>query len=164
MAKTTETATDAKIVGALFDDYHDANKAVEALVKKGYLSEDIAVLVEVDQKQDRKARQDALKAVGYEDPDRIYFDKAIAEGKTLVSVTNVPSSKTGEVVSILDHHGAQYNPTGTRNVRDDVVGMTGGAAIGVAAGSFAGPIGAVIGGLAGGAVGAVAGAVMEQSE
>jgi hypothetical protein len=164
MATTTESFTGRKIVGALFEEHHDAQKAVEALLKAGHRSDDIAVLVQVDEKQDKKARQEALKAVGYEDPDRIYFDKSIEEGKTLVSVTNVDAKDTGKVVSILDHNGAHYDPNGDRNVRDDVVGMTSGAAIGAAAGAFAGPIGAAIGALAGAAVGAVAGSVMEQRE
>lgn len=161
---TSSTTEGSKIVGALFDEHHDANLAVDALIKKGYLRDDIAVLVQVNPDQDQKARQHALKAVGYEDPDRRYFDKAIEEGKTLVSVTNVPKNKTGEVVSILKHHGAHYNPDGSRNIRDDVVGMTTGAAIGAAAGAFGGPIGVAIGALAGTAVGAVVGASLEQSE
>jgi hypothetical protein len=163
-SNTREAMNGTKIVGALFDDHHDANLAVDALLKKGYLREDIAVLVQIDPNQDKKARQHALKAVGYEDPDRRYFDKAVEEGKTLVSVTNVPENKAGEVISILKHHGAHYNPDGSRNVRDDVVGMTSGAAIGAAAGAFVGPIGAAIGALAGTAVGAVVGSVLEQHE
>gem|GEM_PF-608974 len=164
MATTTNSFSGRKIVGALFDEHHKAQQAVEDLLEGGYSRADIAVLVQVDEKQDRKARKEALKAVGYEDPDRIYFDKSIEEGKTLVSVTNVDPKETGKIVSILDHNGAHYNPNGDRNVRDDVVGMTSGAAIGAAAGAFAGPVGAAIGCLAGAAVGAVAGAAMEQRE
>jgi hypothetical protein len=166
MATTTKTSSESKIVGALFDDPHDANKAVLDLLKKGYLSHDIAVLHQFDQSKthNRKHRKEALKTVGYTNSDSAYFDQAITEGKTLVSVTHVPADKAGEVVSIFDHNGAHYNPDGSRNVRDDVVGMTTGAAIGLAGGSFAGPVGAVIGALAGIAVGATVGAVMEQHE
>jgi hypothetical protein len=164
MATTTENATGTKIVGALFENNKDANKAVEKLLEKGYLREDIAILVKLSEKEDKKARQKALKEVGYAETDQRYFDKAVEEGKTLVSVTQIPESKTGEVISILVKNGAHYNPDGSRNVRDDVVGMTTGAAVGAAAGAFAGPVGAAIGALAGGAAGAVAGAFMEQSE
>lgn len=164
MATTTNSFEGRKIVGALFEDHHKAQQAVEQLLREGHAEADIAVLVQVDEKQDKKARQEALKAVGFEDPDRIYFEKSVEEGKTLVSVTNVDPKETGKVVSILNHNGAEYDPDGKRNVRDDVVGMTSGAAIGAAAGAFGGPIGAAIGALAGAAVGAVAGAVMEQKE
>jgi hypothetical protein len=163
MATTTETVTKCKIVGALFENNHDANKAVEQLVKEGFLKDDIAVLIELNDKQDKKIRREAMKAVGFEDPDRIYFERALKEGKTLVSVTNVPEDKTGKVISILTQHGAEYNPDGSRNVRDDVVGMTTGAAIGVATGAFAGPMGAAVGALAGAAIGGVIGASVEQN-
>lgn len=164
MATTTKTSGSSKIVGALFDDHDDALNAVNALLDRGYLPGDIAISRQAGKPKNPKARRKALQEAGYNDPDSHYFDKSIEEGKTLVSVTHVPDIKTGEVVSILDHNGAHYNPDGKRNLRDDVVGMTTGAAIGLAAGAFAGPLGAAIGALAGSALGATVGAVMEQNE
>jgi len=165
MAISTKTSTSSKIVGALFKDREDANKAVDDLLEKGYLSEDIAVSHVADKSRGcSENRKEALKSVGYSDTDHKYLANEIEKGKTLVSVTHVPAAKTGEVVSVLDHNGAHYNPDGDRNVRDDVVGMTTGAAIGMAAGAFAGPLGAALGALAGTAVGATVGSIMEQTE
>jgi hypothetical protein len=164
MATSTKTANQKKIVGALFDDYHDANRAVDQLVREGYPIGNIALLIQTEEHPTSKGHRKALEAVGYENSDRIYFEKAVREGKTLVSVTNLDADETGDVISILNENGAHYDPDGSRNVRDDVVGMTTGAAVGAAAGAFVGPIGAAVGALAGGAIGAAIGTQIEENE
>jgi hypothetical protein len=61
------------------------------------------------------------------------------------------------VIDIFDKFKAEYNPNGSRNLREDVAGMTVGAVVGAAA---LGAIGAAVGGPVGAAVGGVAGAVV----
>jgi hypothetical protein len=163
MATSTKTTNQKKIVGALFDEYQDANRAVDQLVREGYPIGNIALLIQTEE-HPASTRSKALEAVGYQNADRTYFEKAVEEGKTLVSVTNIDEDETGDVISILNENGAHYDPDGSRNVRDDVVGMTTGAAVGAAAGAFVGPIGAAIGALAGGAIGAAIGTQIEENE
>lgn len=164
MATTTEIAPGTKSVGALFESNHDANKAVDALLKEGILPEDIYVQVEVNDKEAKKAQKHAMKAVGFEDPDQRYFEKALKEGKTLVTVTNLAPEQTGEVITILNQNGSHYNPDGSRNIRDDVVGMTTGVLAGTAVGVLAGPVGAGIGAIAGAAIGTAVGGYLERHE
>ncbi len=61
------------------------------------------------------------------------------------------------VIDIFDRYKAEYNPDGSRNLRDDVLGMTTGAAVGAAA---LGAAGAVVAGPLGAAAGVAAGAVL----
>jgi hypothetical protein len=164
MATSTKTMNNRKIVGALFDDYHDANRAVDQLVREGFPIGNIALLIQTEGHPSKQDRRRALEAVGYNTADRTYFEKAVEEGKTLVSVTNLDQEESGEVISILNENGAHYDPDGSRNIRDDVVGMTAGAAVGAAAGAFVGPVGAAIGALAGGAIGAAIGTQIEENE
>jgi len=165
MAKSYETVADLNVVGALFEDNHNANEAVQELIEEGFSNYDITVDVKLSDKDQKKAFKASLKAKGYEDPDQLYFEKAVEEGKTLVSVTNVPKKKVPTVIEILNKHGAHYNPDGSRNVRDDVVGMTTGAIVGAAVGAVvAGPVGAAAGFVLGGGAGGAVGSSMEHSE
>ena len=56
--------------------------------------------------------------------------------KTLVAVHNVTDPTP--VIEVFDDHKAEYNPDGSRNLRDDVAGMTVGAVAGAVAGGVAG--------------------------
>ncbi|MES2309464.1 MAG: glycine zipper domain-containing protein [Verrucomicrobiota bacterium] len=164
MAQTSQNYVGKKIVGGVFKNYDDANDAVAELLKQGYSNHEIGVLFQTESNESQASRREALHSVGYDHWDQVYLDKEIEAGRTLVSVTNVSPDKTGDVVQILNRFGSHYNPDGSRNVRDDVVGMTTGAAIGAAAGVFTGPIGMAIGALTGAAIGAFAGTEMERAE
>jgi uncharacterized membrane protein len=85
----------------------------------------------------------------------LYYDKAVRNGKILVAVHNVVDP--APVIEIFDDNKAEYNPDGSRNLRQDVAGMTAGAVVGAVAGAVAGT---VVGGPVGGAAGAAAGAVV----
>ena len=61
------------------------------------------------------------------------------------------------MIDVFDKYKAEYNPNGSRNLRDDVLAMTTGALVGAAAG---GAVGALVGGPAGSAAGAAAGALV----
>ena len=64
------------------------------------------------------------------------------------------------IIDVFDEYKAQYNPNGSRNLREDVLGMTAGTIVGAAA---LGAVGALVGGPLGAAVGGAAGAVGAQS-
>jgi hypothetical protein len=61
------------------------------------------------------------------------------------------------MIEIFDQYKACYNPNGSRNVRQDVLGMTADMAAGAAA---LGTVGAVLGGPVGAATGVAAGAIL----
>jgi hypothetical protein len=61
------------------------------------------------------------------------------------------------VIDIFDKYKAEYNPNGSRNLREDVLGMTAGAVVGAVA---LGAVGAVVGGPVGAAAGLATGAVV----
>ncbi len=79
----------------------------------------------------------------------------LREGKVLVVVYEV--TDPAPVIDIFDKFKAEYNPNGSRNLREDVLGMTAGAVVGAAA---LGAAGAVVGGPAGAAAGGVVGAIV----
>lgn len=164
MAKSTPTAANLKSVGALFDDPIDAQKAVDELIEEGFPAASITMIQQTTYKEKPKERLHALKERGYIESDVTYFEGCIEQGKTLVSVDRVEEDDVGKVIQVLNKNGSHYNPDGSRNVREDVVGMTGGAALGAAIGGVAGgPVGATLGGVVGAAVGGVAGTKVEES-
>jgi hypothetical protein len=92
---------------------------------------------------------------GFSKSQADYYDTVIRDGKVLVAVYGV--TDPAPVIDIFDKFNAEYNPNGSRNVREDVVGLTAGAVVGAAA---LGAVGAVVGGPLGAAVGGVVGAVV----
>jgi hypothetical protein len=128
-------------IGGVFSNRENADKAIGAFRGLGILERDIHVVVSL-------------------------YDK-VRDGNILVTVHNVKDS--GAVIEIFDVHHADYNLDGSRNVRQDVAGLTVGAAVGATAGgatgTAAGPAGTVLGAaagaLVGGGVGAVVGKVTE---
>jgi len=111
--------------------------------------------VQLNDKQTDTVYTDILTDRGFADSQARFYDKAVRNGKILVVAYNVDDAS--EVIDIFDKYKAEYNPNGSRNVREDVVGMTTGAVVGAAAGGVAG---AVLGGPVGAAAGAAAGAVV----
>ncbi len=152
-------------IGALFKNPDDAQRAVDELVSEGFPRNDISLSTEQYLKNVPGVRHQALREGGFVEEDVLYFDKELADGKTLVSVGHVLEEQCGTVIHILNKNGSHYDPDGTRNVRDDVVGMTTGALVGAALGAvFGGPIGAAVGEVGGGAIGGTIGKIKEESE
>ena len=155
MPETINKTDNRQIIGGVFSKREDADEAVRQLRELSIPDQDIQVVVMLDDKQADRAYTDALVGRGVTESQALYYDRAVREGKILVAVHNVTSP--GPVIDVLDANGAQYNPDGSRNMRDDVAGMTVGAAAGAIAGGVAG---AAVAGPLGGAVGAAAGAVL----
>jgi hypothetical protein len=155
MPETINKTGDRQIIGGVFAKRENADNAVNELREIPIPNEDIQVVVLLDDKQTDRAYTDALVGRGVAESQALFYDRAVREGKILVAVHNV--TKPGPVIDVLDKNGAQHNPDGSRNMRDDVAGMTVGAAAGAIAGGAAG---AVIAGPLGGAVGAAAGAIV----
>jgi len=155
MPKTLEKTTRGQIIGGTFSNRENADKAVEALLELGISTSDVQVIVQLNDKQTDTVYTDILTDRGFADSQARFYDKAVRNGKILVVAYNVDDAS--EVIDIFDKYKAEYNPNGSRNVREDVVGMTTGAVVGAAAGGVAG---AVLGGPVGAAAGAAAGAVV----
>jgi len=145
----------AQIIGATFLDRANAEKAVEALEELGISPLDIQVLVQLNAHSTRDLYATILTERGFEREEARNYDRLIREGRTLVAIYDVIDP--GPVIDILDEYQAEFNPDGSRNIRDDVVGMTTGAVVGAVA---LGTVGGAVAGPAGAALGAAAGAVL----
>ena len=155
MPKTLDKTFDGQIIGGIFSNQEDADKAVEAFEDLDISPENIEIIVELDGKQTDDVYTDLFSDRGFSESQALYYDKVIREGKFLVVVYEV--TDPASIIDIFDECGAEYNPNGSRNLRDDVAGMTVGAAVGAVAGGVAG---AVMGGPVGAAAGAATGAVV----
>jgi hypothetical protein len=155
MPQTITHSLEGQIIGGTFSNAENADEAVEALHELGVSPSDIEVVVQLNEKEAKKVNSDLLSDRGFADTQSTYYNKAIQEGKTLVVVYGVTDPKP--VIDIFDKYKAEYNPNGSRNLRDDVAGMTVGAAVGAVAGGVAGM---AVGGPVGAAAGAAAGAVI----
>jgi len=155
MPKTIEKTYEGQIIGGIFANEDDAEKAVEAFEELNVSSDDIEVIVQLEGDQTKDVYTDILSDRGFSESQALYYDQVIRAGKVLVVVSEV--NDPAPIIDIFDKFKAEYNPNGSRNLRDDVAGMTIGAAVGAAAGGIAG---AVIGGPVGAAAGVAAGAVV----
>ena len=155
MPKTIEKTYEGQIIGGIFANEDNAEKAVEAFEEMDISSDDIEIIVQLEGEQAEDVYTDILSDRGFSESQALYYDKVIREGKVLVVVSEV--NDAAPVIDIFDKFKAEYNPNGSRNLREDVAGMTVGAAVGAAAGGVAG---AVIGGPVGAAAGVAAGAVV----
>lgn len=161
MPETIAKTDDRQIIGGVFSDRKNADQAVKDLRELGIADENIQVVVTLDDKQVKNAYRDALVGRGFAESQALFYENALQNGKTLVAVHNVVDP--APVIEALDDNKAEYNPDGSRNVRQDVFGLTAGAISGAAAGGAAGsalggPVGAVVGIATGTLVGAGAGA------
>ena len=162
MPKTINKTYEGQIIGGIFENEDNAAKAVEAFEELDFTSDDIEVFVQLDDDQDEDVYIDVLSDRGFSVFNANYYDKEIREGKVLVVVYDV--TDPAPVIDIFDKFKAEYNPNGSRNLREDVLGMTTGAIVGAAAlgavgAVVAGPVGAVAGGVAGAVAGGGSGAV-----
>jgi hypothetical protein len=155
MAETISRNNVTQIIGGVFTRREQADRALQAFRELGIAESSLQVVVQLTEKEADKAYTDALTGRGIAQSQAIFYDRAIRQGKTLIAVHNVTDPKP--VIDVFDRFGAEFNPDGSRNMRDDVAGMTVGAVTGAVAGGVAG---AVVGGPVGAAAGVAAGAVV----
>ena len=161
MPETISKNSNTQIIGGTFSDRTNADKALESFRELGVPEQNLQVVIQLDDRQADHAYADALTERGVAESQAFFYDEAIRNGKILVVVHNVIDPKV--IIDVFDRYGAEFNPNGSRNLRDDVLGMTvgavvGAAALGVAGGVVAGPLGAAAGVAAGAFVGGGAGA------
>ncbi|HUB68083.1 MAG TPA: hypothetical protein VL981_11420 [Candidatus Methylacidiphilales bacterium] len=161
MPKTITKTNTSQIIAGVFSKPENASRAVEQFNKKGIPDTDIQVVFELDGKDAEEAFRASLIGRGFAESQALFYDRAVRSGKVLVAVYDV--TDPAEVIEIFDRFGAEANPDGSRNVRQDVFGMTAGAVSGAALGgatgaALGGPIGATAGIAAGVVIGAGAGA------
>ena len=162
MPQTIDKTFSGQIIGGIFSNEENAEKAVEAFEELEISSDDIEVIVQLEGEQPEDVYIDILSDRGFSESQALYYGKVIHEGKVLVVVSEVIDP--APVIDIFNDYKAEYNPNGSRNLREDVAIMTMGAIAGASAGGVAGaviggPIGAVAGVAAGAVVGGDAGAV-----
>jgi uncharacterized protein YcfJ len=171
MPETISRTDDRQIIAGAFSKREDAERAVAAFLNLGIPDQNLQILVQLDNDKAEHAYTDTLVGRGFAESQAAFYDRAIREGKTLIAVHNVVDAQP--VIDVFDQFRSDFNPNGTRNVRQDVFGMTAGAAIGATALGTAGavvggPVGAAAGVAAGtiigGAVGAAAGKAVEHSK
>lgn len=155
MPKTISRTDNRQIIGGVFSNRNNADKAIQALLDLGIREQDIQVVVMLNDNQAKEAFTDAFVRRGLAESQALFYEKAVCEGKLFVAVHEVTAP--APVIDVFDAYQAEFNPDGSRNLREDVVGLTAGAVTGAVAGGVAGTIAA---GPLGGAVGAAAGAVV----
>jgi hypothetical protein len=163
MPQTIDRTLKGQIIGGTFTDRECADKAVSAFLDLGIPRSDIQTVVQFADKPGDGVYRDILTDRGSAESQAEYYDKQIRDGRVLVVVYNVIEPAT--VIDVFDRFGADHNPDGSRNLRDDVMGMTTGALVGAAAGGAAGtvaagPLGAAAGAAAGALIGAGSGAAL----
>jgi hypothetical protein len=161
MPQTIEKISEEQIIAGVFSEPKNAEKARVAFQKLEVRSQDVQILAPSDKNAAGKVYTTDLRERGIAEPQARYYNEAIRKGKTFIAVHNVTDPKP--VIEIFDRFGAEYNPDGSRNVRQDVAGLTAGTGAGAIVGAgvglvTAGPVGAAVGAAAGAVLGGGAGA------
>ncbi|MDX6765443.1 MAG: hypothetical protein SFU85_01495 [Candidatus Methylacidiphilales bacterium] len=168
MPETINQTNTSQIIGGIFSSQEQADKAVAALHDLNISPSNIQIIVKLNDEEAEDTYTSLLLARGISECQALYHNKVVREGNVFVAVYEVEDS--GPVIDVFNQFHATFNPNGSRNMRQDVLGMTtgamvGAAALGAAGAMVAGPIGAVAGAAAGaaagGAVGVVAGNAIE---
>ncbi len=155
MPQTINQTANLQIIAGVFSKRENADKAIIAFQEAGVPRQDINVLFQPDNAPQTPVYTNDLQERGFVESQARFYDKEIRKGKTFVAVHNVTNPTP--IVEIFDRFGADYNPDGSRNVRQDVAGLTAGAGAGAVIGAATG---LVVGGPVGAAAGAAAGAVL----
>jgi hypothetical protein len=161
MPQTINKTADTQIIAGVFSDRANADKAIAAFQEAGVPAQNIQFVVQPDKHANTPTYVDDFQERGIAERQAVYYDKAVRDGKMFVAVYNVTDPVP--IVEIFDRYSAEYNPDGSRNVRQDVAGMTAGAGAGAVNGAAVGlvtggPVGAAAGAAAGAALGGGAGA------
>jgi hypothetical protein len=154
MPRTIDKTFEGQIIGGIFSNKDDADQAVEAFEELEIPSDNIEIIVQLVDDEAEDVYTNILSDRGFSEYQASYYDQVIREGKMLVIVYEVIDP--APIIDIFDDFKAEYNPNGSRDLREDVAGMTVGAAIGAIMG---GPVGATAGAVAGAVVGGGSGAV-----
>ncbi len=171
MPQTIHSTNQGQIIGGIFSEQENANKAVDALFALKISPENLQVIIKLNDDQAEDTYTSLLVGRGFSETQAFYHNKVIREGKVFVAVYEV--TDPAPIIDIFNKYKAEYNPNGSRNLRNDVAGMTVGAVVCAAAGGaagavIAGPVGAIagasVGAVAGGGSGAVAGKASEHSK
>ena len=155
MPQTIDETYKGQIIGGIFESHDNADLAVQAFEDLDIAKENIQVVVKHNNSDSKDNYATLLMGRGFSKTQALYYNKVVREGKILVVVYEV--TDPAPIIDIFNKYNAEFNPNGSRNLRDDVLGMTTGAVFGAAAGGLAG---AVLGGPLGAAAGGVAGAVV----
>ena len=155
MPKTINENHQGQIIGGIFSDREKADKAVAAFNELYIPPENIQVVIKLNNEEAEDSYTGLLMGRGVSESHALYYNKVVREGKIFVAVYDVPDPAA--VIDIFDKYQAEYNPNGSRNLRQDVLGMTAGAVVGAVA---MGAVGAAIAGPAGAAAGAAMGMVV----
>jgi len=155
MPQTINPANESQIIGGIFSSHDHADQAVAAFRELGISPDNLQVVVKLNRDEHEDSYTSSLLARGFSESHALYFNQVVRQGKVFVAVYNV--TDPAAVIDVFDRCQAEYNPNGSRNLRQDVVGMTAGAMIGAAT---LGAVGAVIGGPVGAVAGATAGAAL----
>jgi hypothetical protein len=115
---------EGQIIGGIFTSRHDADGAIEALEELEISSDDIEEFVQLDKTHSKEAHIEILSERGFSETQAIYYDKLVREGNILVVVYDV--TDPSPIIDVFDEYKAQYNPNGSRNLREDVLDMTAG--------------------------------------
>lgn len=143
---------EGQIIGGLFSSRRTADEAIEALQELDISPDDIEEFVQLDEIQSKQPHLEILSNRGFSDGQSVYYDKEIRNGKILVVVYDV--ADPGPVLDVFTEFEAGHNPSGSRNLRDDIAqaaplpevaehGMLGAVvaeAVGVASGALAGAV------------------------
>ena len=159
MPQTTAETYEGQIIAGVFSDRQCAERAVLAFRQLNIPSTNIQL---VDPREDGKvleANDSLTKGHGFSKSQALYYSETLRAGKVLVVVYE--ADRSAPIIDIFDRYKAEYNPNGSRNVREDVLGMTAGAVAGAAVGAaLGGPAGIVAGAAIGAVMGGGAGAVI----
>ena len=160
MPQTITETYEGQIIAGIFSNRENAGRAVLAFRELNIPEKNIRQVVHSDEKQAGDGDTSLVEGHGFSKAQVVYFASALRAGKILVAVYEVAES--APIIDIFNKYKAEYNPNGSRNVREDVLGMTAtaiaGAAVGTAVG---GPAGVVAGAIIGGSFGAAAGKAVE---
>ena len=155
MPETISVNANTQIIGGVFTNRDNADRAVQAFRELGVPEKNTQVVVQLTEKQAERAYEKALTQRGVAQSQATFYDQAVRKGKVLVVVHNVIDPKP--IIDVFNRFKAEFNPGGSRNLREDVLGMTAGVGLGAVA---LGAAGAVVGGPLGAAAGVAAGAVL----
>ena len=155
MPQTIDKTCNGQIIGGIFSNRENADKAVDAFEDLNITSDNIQMVVKLNDKESKDTYTTLFMQRGFSESNALYYNKVVREGKILVAVYDV--TDPAPIIDIFDKYNAEHNPNGTRNMREDVLGMTAGAVVGAATGCV---VGAAIGGPLGAAAGAATGAMV----
>jgi len=140
------------IIGGLFSNRRTADEAIEALQELDISLDDIEEFVQLDEVQ--QPHLGILADRGFSEGQSLYYDKHIRNGEILVAVYDV--ADPAPVIDVFTEFEAGHNPSGSRNLREDVAEMPS-----LSEEAKRGMLGAVVAEAVGVASGALAGAVAD---